>query len=561
MNYKCIVQKRDYSEYSYEPHNEDIKNPQESFLFNGDVFEYNNEKVSIIESQVRQNKNIPGILILENNRTFGRTQNKKKLYYKCKPNDSTLPFFLIPYNMPMGFNKNFKNKYITFYFHEWKDKHPYGVISQSLGDVYHLPSFYEYQLYCKSLHESITKAVTATKEKLQEKPMEKYHDVILKNPKRFGRIIPIKEEYIFSIDPEGCVDRDDALSIKRNTENDFQVSVYIANVWVWLDILKLWSDIGNRVSTIYFPDFKRPMLPTSIGETLCSLDENKEKFVFVMKFRVFRKENTYKIEGEPSLEQASVTVSNNYVYEEEGLLKNKEYKMLREITGKLDKGIKDSHEVVAYWMMQMNNYVAMKMKTREIGIFRTVKSKNIINDTEIPKDVPSFIRIWEQQMSGSYVCCKEDLQHEMLGLSEYVHFTSPIRRMVDLLNQIWWVLYEVRPPKIASSVQKFYKGQLDELNMLNTKMKKIRRIQADSFILDKVMNNDNDYDNILNKEYEATVLCVDDKSKWTIYIEELQWMTNVYSEILYGKYQKVKCKLYIFEKEDQMRKKIRVSII
>ena len=33
------------------------------------------------------------------------------------------------------------------------------------------------------------------------------------------------------------------------------------------------------------------------------------------------------------------------------------------------------------------------------------------------------------------------------------------------------------------------------------------------------------------------------------------------SEILYGKYQKVKCKLYIFEKEDQMRKKIRVSII
>ena len=37
----------------------------------------------------------------------------------------------------------------------------------------------------------------------------------------------------------------------------------------------------------------------------------------------------------------------------------------------------------------MNNYVAMKMKTREIGIFRTVKSKNIINDTEIPKDVPA----------------------------------------------------------------------------------------------------------------------------------------------------------------------------
>ena len=42
-----------------------------------------------------------------------------------------------------------------------------------------------------------------------------------------------------SIDPEGCEDIDDAFSCKQNDDGTVTLSVYIANVPVWLDHLEL----------------------------------------------------------------------------------------------------------------------------------------------------------------------------------------------------------------------------------------------------------------------------------------------------------------------------------
>ena len=187
--FRCFVKDRKYNMWNYEPHDETLDSPLNYKMFDGDVF-FKNELNEIIvqQSPVKKCINIPGILLLENNRTYGRTENKKRLYYKCKPNDPSLPYFLIPYEIPMGFNKNFKNKYITFHYQHWNEKHPHGIISQNLGDVYDLPAFNEYQLYCKGLHSSISQAITKTKKKVSENDMEYYQNEIVMNPTRFGEI-------------------------------------------------------------------------------------------------------------------------------------------------------------------------------------------------------------------------------------------------------------------------------------------------------------------------------------------------------------------------------------
>jgi hypothetical protein len=65
---------------------------------------------------------------------------------------------LIPYEIKnVGFSKVNKNLYVTFVFEEWNDKHPRGKLSNLIGSVDVLDSFYEYQLYCKSLNNSIQK--------------------------------------------------------------------------------------------------------------------------------------------------------------------------------------------------------------------------------------------------------------------------------------------------------------------------------------------------------------------------------------------------------------------
>jgi exoribonuclease II len=62
----------------------------------------------------------------------------------------------------------------------------------------------------------------------------------------------------------------------------YQLSIYISNVTIWMDILNLWNSFSQRISTIYLPDKKRPMLPTILSECLCSLQENLTRIAFVM---------------------------------------------------------------------------------------------------------------------------------------------------------------------------------------------------------------------------------------------------------------------------------------
>ena len=160
---KILIKERSYANFIIYNENNGINSfikidPINSKLFNEDVFSYNESmnKVDVTYSNVRTSKCICGVLILESSKTFGRTENKKRLLYKCVPDDKHLPIFLIPYDLKIGFIKKNKNKFILFHFHEWnQSSHPTGIITETIGDVDNLEAFYRYQLHSKSLFYSI----------------------------------------------------------------------------------------------------------------------------------------------------------------------------------------------------------------------------------------------------------------------------------------------------------------------------------------------------------------------------------------------------------------------
>jgi len=297
MSITLIVKDRQYIDFRFvNNQGEDVLfpklNPLENKMFSGDVL---SEEGIMVKSPLRDTLNIPGILILENNRTYGRTVNKKKLFYKCKPFSTAYPDFLIPYSIQMGFQKNFKNKYITFKFESWNEKHPVGMLMNSIGDVHDLPAFYEYLLFCKNLHIPITPLIKWCKTLLLS-GSNQYENIILNNPDRFGLIENVRntDTFVFSIDPAGCTDRDDALGFQKVGEN-YCVHVYISNVFVWAEALDLWDFLGSRVATIYLPDSKRNMLPSAISD-LCSLDENTNKFAFIIRLFVQKKDDGFEMD-------------------------------------------------------------------------------------------------------------------------------------------------------------------------------------------------------------------------------------------------------------------------
>lgn len=75
-------------------------NPVELRVFNNDIIWDNGD---LAYSYIRECPTLAGVLLLENNKTYGRTENKKRLLYKCIPDDKRLPAFLVPYDIKMGF--------------------------------------------------------------------------------------------------------------------------------------------------------------------------------------------------------------------------------------------------------------------------------------------------------------------------------------------------------------------------------------------------------------------------------------------------------------------------
>ena len=116
---------------------------------------------------------------------------------------------------------------------------------------------------------------------------------------------------IITIDPKTSKDFDDAFGLVE-TDNEFIISVYITNVSMWLDVLNVWESFTERVSTIYLPDRKRPMLPTILSDTLCSLKENAIKFAFTLDLHIDKKSYTlvnYKFVN------TMIKIRTNYVYD------------------------------------------------------------------------------------------------------------------------------------------------------------------------------------------------------------------------------------------------------
>jgi hypothetical protein len=175
MLYKITVENRNYSKWNIS-NDLVLDDPAALKLFSNDVFEYNSEtkKVNIINSPIRSLDNIPAVLILDGNKTYGRHPNNNKLMYKCVPDDVQLPPFLVAYEIKqMGFSKVFVNQYVTIKFASWDSKHPVGVLTNAIGPVDVPENFYEYQLSCKGLNISLTKFNKAVNKSLTDLTVKK----------------------------------------------------------------------------------------------------------------------------------------------------------------------------------------------------------------------------------------------------------------------------------------------------------------------------------------------------------------------------------------------------
>jgi exoribonuclease R len=566
--YKVYIGNRDYSDISVVNVKDlsptDIKvDALANKMFTQDIFDLGeNGKVIIQHSTLKSMTSIPAVLVLEGNKMYGK--HKDKFLYKCLPDDKRFPVFLVPYKIKPNFSKKLTNKYVTFEFRHWNNKHPMGVLTQTLGDVSDLSSFYEYQLYCKSLYASIQDFTKKTMRKLKTKSENEFIEDIIKNYTLSDR----RDETIYTIDPTLSKDFDDAFNFTYVDDHICKLSIYIANVAIWLDAIELWNSFSNRIATIYLPDRKRPMLPTVLSDALCSLQENRTRFAFTLDILFDLDELEIK---HYSFTNSVICVTKNLRYDTPEQENNEMYNSLKEFICRINRNkkyryidnIETSHELIAYIMILMNYISANEMKKRKIGIYRSAKYNDIKSYTppeNASKEISKFLKIWHSS-GGSYVKFENIEGHEILDLDAYVHITSPIRRLVDLLNILeFQESLGLTGKNIHSS--EFYQRwtNKDAFEYINVTMRSIRKVQNDCKLL-KLCSDNEDLMNQIHKGYIFDKIYRNDGLyQYMIYIPSINMVNRIASRFDYEKYSEQNCKLYLFTDEVRLKQKVRIEI-
>lgn len=479
-------------------------------IFDKDYFNINEKgKIIITKSFYREKENITGVVVL-NNTTYGKYKNK--FLYKCIPTNKNLPNFLIPFEKKYNFYKNPEKLYILFKYDSWNTSHPQGILLETFGNVENFSAYCKYLLYSKDLFFSLKNQIKYLNSNHDDTEIENIED-------------RTETHKVFTIDPENCKDFDDAFSV----DND-KITIYIANSPIILDKLNLWDYIC-QISSIYLPGQTRNMLCPQLSENWCSLvSDNKKKMTFFMEFDTKTSEIKFGI--------CYIKIMRNYIYEEKELLNDKNYQYLYHFVSSIESSEIDSHNVVAYYMMFMNQKCA---KLLNKGIFRSTETLNKRWNCDLLNEIFSYCGIYTL----------EKKEHESLKIKEYGHFTSPIRRVVDIINLIQ-LQEQLNLWKFTDNAKIFCERWMEKINIINDQTKKIKKIQTNCFLLNNLENNE---------KTKCLVIENPRENNYIVYSIDFRFFSNLKSTTKFNIGEEIFCKIIKINNENDIKKKIRLSII
>lgn len=552
---------------------------------------YINENNEVIGIKSRTNKYFIGILYIESKTKYGSNNGKNKYLFKSL-NKKFSDFFVL------SKHKNEKNMYVKIEFKDWdkKDKLPNGNVLEYLGYIDDFDATQEALRYYYDIYKS---------------PMKIKNMKINEDLKTLESIESIDYE-IFSIDPQGSKDIDDAFHFNKMCDwhNDnsgvikYEVGVHIASPSYFLfDYIE---EIMSRVSTVYLQNKKYPMLPEIYSDNILSLLENQKRIALSV---IYTFDANFKLE-DYKIKECNVLNLKNYTYEEFDLLLRKKEKKLnnfeknnveffnftKKIFNMYD--TMDSHLFVEKWMIYTNHNIAKYLIKHNVKnvIIRTQQSPKIVaNDNEnIDENIDESLLKDNQNIDESllkYINIKneEGAQYEIydetknnlpnhyrLNLDYYTHYTSPIRRAVDFYIHTFFLgkrnIFDItKLNNIVENINIFTKNQRKfqrQLRRLNFLVETKNDLLMEAYIIEIKerfiviyipKHNLEEKICIIQKKFEKIIksnIILNDNN----IIEKIN-INDETTEYSYKLYQKIMVKMYVFLSFDSIFDKVKFEIV
>jgi exoribonuclease R len=405
-----------------EIYDETGSNLKNNRAIHGDTVYINNLEVVGIKQPSKQD--IVGILHLNKSQKYGFTKRGIPII-KFTPLSNKYPTFMVPSK-----SKERKALYCVITLNKWEttNKVPIGQIEKIIGPVGNKKCEVEAILYKNSVFPRRVKL--SIKDDLLTPVGDSVTNIY----------------QTFSVDPDGCRDIDDAFHV-TSYDSGVEIGIHIADV---ASRLNMDNPNINFFSSIYLDAGQINMLPDKLTFDEASLGngEIKRAVSLIINYDYCQSKNKYCINNFKF--QQTIVKNKALTYKQadhkisQGTCK---FKALYDIMKQFSETDDSLHKIpatkiVEYYMLLYNTKVAellyrenpatilrrhAKADVCSIGIKHSEELTNYL--TRIQQNAAEYIR-------GDSVEDTASLSHESLGFNYYTHATSPIRRYVDIINQV-----------------------------------------------------------------------------------------------------------------------------
>jgi exoribonuclease II len=278
---------------------------------------------------------------------------------------------------------------------------------------------------------------------------------------------PLRKDFtnipLITIDGQSTLDFDDAISLE-NTETGYTLGIHIIDVDAFIkhgDPIDIAA--RDRASSIYMPDNKLPMIPSTLSEDLCSLKENQirpgistmvkmNRFFEIQDFKIIP--SIIKVHKQMSYAEANLLNGQNdpvtTLYKIATQLREKRLKAgaVQITLPEVNVWIEDNNEI-GYSKIDREN--PSRMLVSEMMILANTLMAKFLADNNMPAvfrsqaepsqrlfkgiETSLILNFMQRKHLSRAIVGTDPQSHSGLGVKAYATATSPIRRYHDLLTQ------------------------------------------------------------------------------------------------------------------------------
>tara|TARA_E500000331_G_scaffold336391_1_gene363463 strand:- start:437 stop:1075 length:639 start_codon:yes stop_codon:yes gene_type:complete len=207
----------------------------------------------------------------------------------------------------------------------------------------------------------------------------------------------------------------------------------------------------------------------------------------------------------------------------------------------------------------MNHLSAKILSKNMTGIYRSmIMSKTTSFDMIKNEEVKTFLDNWHSS-GGNYNKYDNLKKHEALSLDKYLHITSPIRRLVDLLN-IYNIQKTLKITTFSEDSNAFYEHWTsdDRIGFINETMRSIRKVQSECYLLHRCNEEPKLLENVHTGFIFDKMQRTDMMFQYQVYLIDIKIVKKLISVTDMEVNTINKFKLYLFMDEQRFYNKIRI---